>query len=159
MRISTQNIACSQHQMNTCHTSFSYILWAYSEHIMSKWSSRTSDQRDRKRQTGGGGGGGAEETEATSLKNRLRLLTGRVLEDDLGVLPTDGHGELLQVAVNGHLQHLRRAHLLVNGQKVHLARLHRYTHEVQHLHTGVWKWKLCMNDTKFNTCTQEIMHE
>ena len=27
MRISTQNIACSQHQMNTCHTSFSYILW------------------------------------------------------------------------------------------------------------------------------------
>ena len=30
--------------MNTCHTSFSYILWAYGEHIMSKWSSRTSDQ-------------------------------------------------------------------------------------------------------------------
>ena len=26
MRISTQNIACSQRQMNTCHTSFSYIL-------------------------------------------------------------------------------------------------------------------------------------
>ena len=24
--------------MNTCHTSFSYILWAYSEHIMCKWS-------------------------------------------------------------------------------------------------------------------------
>ena len=44
MRISTQNIACSQRQMNTCHTSFSYILWAYGEHIMSKWSSRTSDQ-------------------------------------------------------------------------------------------------------------------
>ena len=44
MRISTQNIACWQRQMNTCHTSFSYILWAYGEHIMSKWSSRTSDQ-------------------------------------------------------------------------------------------------------------------
>ena len=44
MRSSTQNIACSQSQMNTCHTSFSYILWAYGEHIMSKWSSRTSDQ-------------------------------------------------------------------------------------------------------------------
>ena len=44
MRISTQNIACSQRQMNTCHTSFSYILWAYGVHIMSKWSSRTSDQ-------------------------------------------------------------------------------------------------------------------
>ena len=44
MRISTQNIACSQRQMNTCQTSFSYILWAYGEHIMSKWSSRTSDQ-------------------------------------------------------------------------------------------------------------------
>ena len=44
MRISTQNIACSQRQMNTCHTSFSYILWAYGEYIMSKWSSRTSDQ-------------------------------------------------------------------------------------------------------------------
>ena len=44
MRISTQNIACSQRQMNTCHTSFSYILWAYGEHIMSKWSSRTSDE-------------------------------------------------------------------------------------------------------------------
>ena len=44
MRISTQNIACSQRQMNTCHTSFSYILWAYGEHIMSKWRSRTSDQ-------------------------------------------------------------------------------------------------------------------
>ena len=44
MRISTQNVACSQRQMNTCHTSFSYILWAYGEHIMSKWSSRTSDQ-------------------------------------------------------------------------------------------------------------------
>ena len=44
MRISIQNIVCSQRQMNTCHTSFSYILWAYSEHIMSKWSSRTSDQ-------------------------------------------------------------------------------------------------------------------
>ena len=44
MRISTQNIACSQRQMNACHTSFSYILWAYGEHIMSKWSSRTSDQ-------------------------------------------------------------------------------------------------------------------
>ena len=39
MRISTQNIACSQRQMNTCHTSFSYVLWAYGEHIMSKWSS------------------------------------------------------------------------------------------------------------------------
>ena len=44
MRISTQNIACSQRQMNTCHTSFSYILWSYGEHIMSKWSGRTSDQ-------------------------------------------------------------------------------------------------------------------
>ena len=44
MKISTQNIACSQRQMNTCHTSFSYILWAYGEHIVSKWSSRTSDQ-------------------------------------------------------------------------------------------------------------------
>ena len=44
MRISTQNIACSQRQINTCHTSFSYILWAYGEHIMSKWNSRTSDQ-------------------------------------------------------------------------------------------------------------------
>ena len=44
MRISTQNIACSQRQINTCHTSFSYILWAYGEHIMNKWSSRTSDQ-------------------------------------------------------------------------------------------------------------------
>ena len=43
MRISTQNIACLQRQINTCHTSFSYILWAYGEH-MSKWSSRTSDQ-------------------------------------------------------------------------------------------------------------------
>ena len=32
MRISTQNTACSQRQMNTCHTSFSYILWAYGEH-------------------------------------------------------------------------------------------------------------------------------
>ena len=57
MRISTQNIACSQR--NT-HTSFSYILWAYGEHIMSKWSSRTSDQfiwlvseRERLRQTEG----------------------------------------------------------------------------------------------------------
>ena len=38
------NIACSRRQMNTCHTTFSYILWAYGEHIMSKWSSRTSDQ-------------------------------------------------------------------------------------------------------------------
>ena len=44
MRISTKNIACSQRQMNTCHTSFSYILRAYGEHIMSKWSSRTFDQ-------------------------------------------------------------------------------------------------------------------
>ena len=44
MRIYTQNIACSQRQMNTCHTSFSYILWTYGEHIMNKWSSRTSDQ-------------------------------------------------------------------------------------------------------------------
>ena len=44
MRISTQNIACSQRQINTCHTSFNYILWAYGEHIMSKWSSRTSEQ-------------------------------------------------------------------------------------------------------------------
>ena len=43
-RISTQNITCSQRQINTCHTSFSDILWAYGEHIMSKWSSRTSDQ-------------------------------------------------------------------------------------------------------------------
>ena len=33
----------SQRQMNTCHTSFSCILWEYGEHIMSKWSSRTSD--------------------------------------------------------------------------------------------------------------------
>ena len=30
--------------MNTCHTSFSYITWAYGGHILSKWSSRTSDQ-------------------------------------------------------------------------------------------------------------------
>ena len=44
IRISTQNIACSQCQMNTCHTSFSYLLWEYDERIMSKWSSRTSDQ-------------------------------------------------------------------------------------------------------------------
>ena len=44
MRISTQNIACSQRLMNTYHTSFSYILWAKGEHIMSKWSSRTSDR-------------------------------------------------------------------------------------------------------------------
>ena len=29
--------------MNTCHTSFSYRLWAYGEHV-SKWSSWTSDQ-------------------------------------------------------------------------------------------------------------------
>ena len=29
---------------NTCHTSFSYILWAYGEHIMNKWSSSISDQ-------------------------------------------------------------------------------------------------------------------
>ena len=34
--------------MNTCHTSFSYILWAYGDHIMSKWSSRTSDERRRR---------------------------------------------------------------------------------------------------------------
>ena len=27
------NIACSQRQMNTCHTSFSYILWAYNQQI------------------------------------------------------------------------------------------------------------------------------
>ena len=44
VRISTQNIACSQRQMNTCHTSFSYMLWAYGKHCMSKWTSRTSDQ-------------------------------------------------------------------------------------------------------------------
>ena len=43
IRISTQNIACSQRQMNTCQTSFSYILLAYDEHIMNKRSSRTSD--------------------------------------------------------------------------------------------------------------------
>ena len=36
MRMSTQNIACSQRQMNTCHTSFSYILFSYIQlHIMS----------------------------------------------------------------------------------------------------------------------------
>ena len=27
-----RNIACSQRQMNTCHTSFSYILSAYNKH-------------------------------------------------------------------------------------------------------------------------------
>ena len=38
--ISTQNIACSQRQMNTCHTSFSYILWAYNQQIKQQniWS-------------------------------------------------------------------------------------------------------------------------
>ena len=38
------NIECSQRQINTYHTSFSYILWAYGEHIMNKWSSSISDQ-------------------------------------------------------------------------------------------------------------------
>ena len=76
MRTSTQNIACSQRQMNTCHTSFSYILWAYGEHIMSKWSSRTSDQfvwlvsekkteavreKEGGRSGGRGGGGGRQD--------------------------------------------------------------------------------------------------
>ena len=76
--ISTQNIACSQRQINTCRTSFSYILWAYGEHIMSKWSSRTSDQfiwlvLEKKTEAvnayliknsmGEGGGGGEEEEE------------------------------------------------------------------------------------------------
>ena len=77
MRISIQNIVCSRCQMNTCHTSFSCILWAYDKHIMSKWSSRASDQfrwlvskkkteavnaylmKNNKGQWGGGGGGGA----------------------------------------------------------------------------------------------------
>ena len=59
MRISTQNIACSQ-APDEHMPSFSYILWAYGEHIMSKWSSRTSDQfretervRDRDRERAG----------------------------------------------------------------------------------------------------------
>ena len=83
MRMSTQNIACSQRQMNTCHTSFSYILWAYDEHIMSKWSSRTSDQSiwlvsEKKTEAvnayhikngkGGGGGGAGEGSTLTSSR-------------------------------------------------------------------------------------------
>ena len=44
VRISTQNTACSQRQINTCHTSFSYILWAYGEHIMSKWRERERER-------------------------------------------------------------------------------------------------------------------
>ena len=39
MRISTQNISCSQCQMNTCHTSFSYI--------------QRERERDRERERGG----------------------------------------------------------------------------------------------------------
>ena len=46
MRISTQNIACSQRQMNTCHTSFSYILWAVRERERQR-----QRETDRDRQT------------------------------------------------------------------------------------------------------------
>ena len=33
--------------MNTCHTSFSYILWAYDEHIMSKTDRQTDRDREK----------------------------------------------------------------------------------------------------------------
>ena len=49
--ISTQNTACSQCQMDTCHTSFSYILWAYNQQIKQQniWSvHRTSIRKENR---------------------------------------------------------------------------------------------------------------
>ena len=101
MRISTQNITCSQRQMNTCHTSFSYILWACGEHIMSKWSSRTSDHfiwlvSEKKTEAvkayliknskGEGGGRGKKRKERKKKKNGGRGLVGRRSEGLGGVV-------------------------------------------------------------------------
>ena len=53
MIISTQNIACSQHQMNTCHTSFSYILFAYGERERQREIDRDKET-DRQTESGSG---------------------------------------------------------------------------------------------------------
>lgn len=74
------------------------------------------------------------------------MLTCWVPQNDLGVLAADRHCDLLQTGVQGDVECLGLAHILVDGQEVHLSRLHRHSHEVQHL--SVKLPSRCCQDTE-----------